>query len=136
MKKTFKIPYELTNRNTGRGSHWGNTAREKEEWVRRLGKLPSPFFGVSFPCALVVTRILGPGQKFWDADSILRGNWKELQDAMVGAGWLEDDDSRYLSDVIPKQDKTRRSEGPSIEVCIIDPKTLRIFLENATQGAE
>lgn len=135
MRK-FRIPIELTNRNDGQGHHWSRTAKDKKRIAAILSTLPSPFFGVSFPCSLIVTRILGPGQRLWDNDSILRGNWKQVQDAMVGAGWLEDDDPRYLAETVGRQDKTRRDEGPAIEVCIVDGSGLQDWLEDVTSRAE
>jgi hypothetical protein len=52
--------------------------------------------------ALNIVRLYSGRQRAWDADSILRGNSKQLIDAMVSAGWFLDD---YISQVVGSQEK-------------------------------
>ncbi len=65
---------------------------------------------------MVVTRVLGKGERLWDADSVLRGNSKQMLDAIVGSKLLKDDNPKHVALVIGMQDDTRREIGPLIEV--------------------
>lgn len=113
------IPIELTNGNDGRGSKWFKTAKARKEIevvLRSLGYVPdSPF---DHPVKLHLTRVLGSGQRFWDADSILRGNSKELIDAMVAVGFFVDDGPKWITHVSASQDASQRDNGPSVIVSI------------------
>ncbi len=115
---TFKIPLKLTNGNDGRGNAWfiSNAYRKKAEKILRekeLARHPFPY-----RVDVVVTRILGKGERLWDSSSVLRGNYKEIEDALVACGWFVDDSMNYIASTIGKQDDTRRNEGPSIELTI------------------
>jgi hypothetical protein len=50
---------------------------------------------------------------------VLRGNYKEIEDALVACGWFVDDSMQYIAITIGKQDETRRKEGPAIELEIL-----------------
>lgn len=117
------IPFELRNLNEGRGSHWGtrvNYRKLAERILRTMGKIPDePIQG---PVRLTITRVLGPRQRLWDADSVLRGNAKELIDALVAVGWLVGDGPRVVTEAIGQQDATRRDEGPATHI-LIEPIT-------------
>ena len=65
---------------------------------------------------VTITRILGKGERRWDADSVLRGNAKQLLDALVDAGFFFDDGPQWITEVFGKQDDSRRESGPAIEV--------------------
>ena len=117
---TIFIPIKLTNSNNGRGHHWGASAsfRDKaEKKLRALGLARA----VPFPCrvTVTVTRILGKGERLWDSSSVLRGNWKELEDALVALGWFVDDSTQYIATTDGRQDDTRRNKGPGIELTIL-----------------
>jgi hypothetical protein len=112
---SITLPVELLNRNDGRGhAHWRSTA-EKKRLANLLPLLArrEPF-GV--PVFLVVTRILGKGQRLWDEDSILRGSAKELIDAMVGAKWLHDDSPKWVCGVLGRQCARNRPDHPAVRV--------------------
>jgi hypothetical protein len=79
--------------------------------LARQGMHREPF---EFPVRVVLTRILGPKQKLWDADSVLRGSSKQIFDGLVDAGWFVDDGPNYITKVDGRQDKTKRSEGPAV----------------------
>ena len=114
------LPFELTNGNDGRGSKWFSSAKIRtkiEKNLRLLGLVRTPF---DHPVTVQVIRILGPKQSLWDSSSIGRGNWKEIEDALVACGWFHDDSPKYITRTIFDQDATRRKEGPSIEF-IIEP---------------
>lgn len=65
---------------------------------------------------VTITRVLGKGERLWDADSVLRGNAKQLLDALVDAGYFVDDGPKYISEVTGRQDDSRRGDGPAIQV--------------------
>lgn len=113
------LPIELTNGNDGRGSKWFNSAKMRkkiETKLRALGLTRSE--PIPYRCFNIVTRILGKGQRLWDSSSVGRGNWKEIEDAMVACGWWVDDSPKYIAHTAFYQDDTRRSEGPCIELKI------------------
>jgi hypothetical protein len=110
------LPIELTNGNDGRGSKWfrsSNVRKKLEATLRTLGLVRHPF---DFPVRVTVTRVLGKGQRLWDASSVGRGNWKELEDAMVVCGWFHDDGPKWISHVAFFQDGSRRDVGPAVRV--------------------
>lgn len=112
------LPIELTNGNDGRGNKWCSSSRVRkkiEEILRLMGHEREPIDG---PCCVHITRILGPNQRLWDADSILRGNAKELLDALVSLGWFVDDGPKWIKQVVGFQDDARRNEGPSVVVTV------------------
>ena len=65
---------------------------------------------------IIITRVLGKGQRFWDQDSVLRGNAKQLLDSLVDAGVLNDDSIKWVGRCLGSQDASRRESGPAIEV--------------------
>jgi len=116
---TVILPIELTNGNDGRGSKWfssANMRRKIEVKLRALGLVRKQ--PIDYRCINTVTRVLGKGQRLWDSSSIGRGNWKEIEDAMVACGWWVDDSPPYIAETRFKQDATRRSEGPRVELNI------------------
>ena len=130
---TISIDAELKNQNTGQTRHWSTAHREKKTMTTALreGRILYPGdgnlrFGVfcreimmhPFDCVVDVTvkRILGKGQRLYDPDSILRGNCKQLIDAVVDAGLLVDDSTRHIGRVLGLQDANQRERGPSIEI--------------------
>ena len=118
MTELFQLPFELTNGNDGRGSKWFSSAKLRKQFesdLRKLGHIRQPY---PWPVMVTVTRILGPNQSLWDTSSIGRGNWKEIEDALVACGWFTDDSPRYITRTTFDQDSCRRKSGPSIEVMI------------------
>jgi hypothetical protein len=108
------LPVELTNSNIGRGYHWAATAASRKKIARTLaGERRTPF---EYPVAIRITRILGPGQRLWDADSVGRGNAKELIDSLVELGWLHDDGPRWVTHCDYRQDAQSRVSGPSVMI--------------------
>ena len=113
---TRTIPIELTNDNNGRGNKWFSSAKVRKEieaTLRVLGLERDPF---DHPVRIHITRVLGSGQRFWDEDSKLRGNSKELIDALVAVGWFVDDGPKYVTDVTASQDASQRVNGPCVVV--------------------
>ena len=104
------IPIELNNGNTGRGHKWFRSSKLRSQYEEQLRDLPRPNFTV--PTRNVVTRVLGKGQRLWDSSSVGRGNWKEIEDALVALGWWPDDSPKYIVQTDFRQDATQRSHGP------------------------
>jgi hypothetical protein len=112
------LPFELTNGNDGRGSKWFSSAKLRKEFeknLRLLGYERKPF---PTPVIVHVTRILSPGQRLWDSSSIGRGNYKELEDALVAIGWFHDDSPKFITETRFHQEQFRRELGSSIEIQI------------------
>jgi hypothetical protein len=110
------FPLELTNGNTGRGHSWkaSRDFRDRcEALFRAWGLTRSPF---DHPVDVTVIRVLGKHQRLWDASSVLRGNWKEIEDSLVAIGWFVDDSPQWVPAVTPVQDTTQRDKGPGFIV--------------------
>lgn len=117
-EETVLLPFELTNGNDGRGSKWFSSDKVRKQIeadLRKLRMVRTPFL---FPVTVHVVRILGPGQRLWDSSSIGRGNWKEIEDALVACGWFTDDSPKFITMTTFDQTASRRFEGPAIEVII------------------
>lgn len=113
---TALIPIPLENGNEGRGGHWRKSAKRRDEYeleLRVRGYTRKPF---PFPVCVHVTRVMGPGEARWDYSSIGRGNWKEIEDALVALGWFHDDSAKYIRDVRFFQHDSDRHLGPKIWV--------------------
>lgn len=121
-----ELPIDLTNGNDGRGSKWFSSAKLRnliEGQLRLLGQVRQPF---AVPVVLHVTRVLGPRQKKWDVSSGFRGNWKELEDALVVLGWFVDDGPDYITGIYFKQ------VAPKKRTC---PKTIvEVFQSEEAEG--
>lgn len=114
------LPIELRNANNGRTHHFGfskDNRRRYAKLLKALGHRRKPF---EVQTDVVVTRILGSNQRLWDASSVLRGNWKELEDALVEAGWWWDDDVTWIRLVLGTQDPTRRELGPAVQIDVYE----------------
>jgi hypothetical protein len=117
------LPIELTNGNDGRGSKWfssANVRKKIEKNLRQMGMVRTPF---DQPVQVTVTRVLGKNQRLWDSSSVGRGNWKEIEDAMVACGWFHDDNPKWITATTFKQDDTRRQDGPAVQVTIEQHET-------------
>ena len=100
-----ELPIELNNGNDGRGGKWFSSAKVRtkiEALLRAEGHTMQRPISSGKVCILI-TRILGPRQQKWDADSYQRGNLKELIDALVVCGWFVDDGPKYIEEVRFKQ---------------------------------
>ena len=106
---TLTLPIELTNGNEGRTKHWGTAAKRRHQYEATIRLMH---------CRITITRVLGRGQRLYDADSLGRGNAKELVDAIVAVGLIPDDGPRHVTAVDYRQDATRRGDGPSTEITI------------------
>ena len=130
-----ELPYELTNKNHGRGYSWHASAAERKRLdllFRALGAR-SPY---DVPVVLVLTRVLGRGQRLFDSDSLLRGNSKEIIDAMVAHGWFHDDSPKWIRLTLANQDVPNRATGPKTQIQIWHCEDIDEIYENEQeQGA-
>ena len=126
---TVRIFKELNNGNHGRSKHWSSAHRERQSWRKALNSaivIPAGGSELAFydyvdsppdyKQGLVVRRVLGARQKFWDCDSVLRGSAKENIDSLIEAGLAKDDDIKHIAWVFGDQDADRRSIGPFTEI--------------------
>ena len=118
------LPIELTNGNTGRSGAWFSSAKLRKQYEAELSvthrREPFPH-----PVTVHVTRILGPGQRLWDSSSILRGNYKEIEDAMVAIGWFHDDSPKWIRHTLAFQDASRRGEGPAVMIEVFSSEVVK-----------
>ena len=131
---TLTIYKELKNNNVGRSAHWSSAHKSKREWANALKAADVlTETGVHFSLSefhndvlanthlqqrvgIAVRRVLGKRQRFWDADSILRGNFKECLDSVVDTGLLLDDSTKHVAWCVGIQDDSRKSDGPFTEL--------------------
>ena len=113
---TLLLPLKLSNNNTGQSRHWSAANKQKHTFVHTLRAMRIKGTPPPVKQRVTITRILGKGESLWDADSVLRGNAKQLLDSLVDAGFFVDDGPKYISEVLDKQDDSRRSAGPAIQV--------------------
>lgn len=117
---TLVLPIELTNGNEGRTKHWAPAHKRRQQYeltIRSEYPHPKP---VKTPVKLTVTRVLGKRQRRYDADSLGRGNAKEIIDALVAVGFLPDDGPKHVREVTYRQDDKTRPEK-SVTVIEMEP---------------
>jgi hypothetical protein len=120
------LPISLTNSNAGRTVHYGASAGRRKKYAKQLGLLGYKRKPFEHPVDIVVTRILGPNQRLMDSSSLLRGNWKEIEDTLVELGWFVDDSPKYIRATLGLQDSTRRDIGPATLVTIYQAGTIQV----------
>jgi hypothetical protein len=69
---------------------------------------------------VVITRVLGKGQRLYDPDSIGRGNCKQIVDCLTDLDWWVDDSARHIRHVDYRQDDTQRSKGPTTTIQVFE----------------
>ena len=107
LRETLEL--KLTNGNDGRGkSFWGsaNFRKSAEQYLRSFHKKRKPF---DVPVAVNVTRLFSGRERFWDSSSVGRGNWKEIEDALVAVGWFHDDCHKWIKRTVFDQQKYQES---------------------------
>ena len=111
---SIELPCNLTNNNNGQSRHFGKSASDRKKFERMLRRMKLDRNPFEQPVVLHVTRILGPRQKYWDSDSVGRGNFKQLLDAAVAVGWFYDDSYKYIKHTAFFQEAGRRAAGPAV----------------------
>ena len=114
----YILPIELTNGNEGRTKHFSASAKRRKQYATTLGWMFKNFPTYQVPVTVAVVRILGPKEKPWDSSSGLRGNWKEIEDALVASGVFLNDSPQYIEETRFFQDDEQRQNGPCIELLI------------------
>lgn len=113
------LPIELTNGNDGQGRAWFAKASRRQKIESALlaaGHKRTPFTG---RVVVRVTRMLGKGQRLWDSSSVGRGNYKEIEDALVSLGWFVDDGPEWISETRYRQ-MTRNESGQETSSTLIE----------------
>lgn len=116
LLKRITLPIKLTNYNDGQTRHFGMAASQRKKYekiIRAKFGQQKPF---DVPVRILVVRVLGKGQRLWDYSSILRGNWKQIEDALVACGFLHDDGPKYVTLVVGIQDESDRTRESCTEV--------------------
>ena len=111
LLRSITLPIKLTNGNGGRGNAFWQTAKDRKQFEQTLRQLGHVYEPLDHPVELRVTRLMGPRERLWDHSSGLRGNWKELEDAMVACGWFRDDGPDWIAAVSFAQRKHDRRES-------------------------
>ena len=126
--RTIELPIELTNNNTGRTQHFGRSASQRKKYERIIRTKFGQQVPFSSKVEIVVQRVLAARQRLWDFSSVLRGNWKEIEDALVACGFMHDDGPEYVGLCIGDQDAETRltSEGGFVRVYFLDAGTLNV----------
>lgn len=130
------LPFELTNGNDGRGSRWFSSAKVRkkiEKDLRLMGLVRKPF---EVRVVNHVTRLYGKGQREWDSSSIGRGNWKEIEDAMVVCGWFHDDSTKYIKETRFFQKRGHGKPEILVEVFAVDDPSLFASSTTPTDAGE
>ena len=127
---TITLQRPLSNNNNGQSRHWSAAHQSKREWMislrdatvetetghtMDLGHFTQMVLmgeSLAEKVGVVISRVLGKGQRFIDPDSVTRGDCKQLIDSIVDTGILADDSKKHVDWVIGTQDDTRRAEGP------------------------
>lgn len=118
------LPIRLTNGNDGRTKHYRPTKKFRDE----CGLQCRAWFPDRQPCDVPVTvevmRLLAKGERKMDQSSLGRGNWKEIEDSLVAAGWFHDDNSTWITSVQFSQNDTQRLDYSRISVRIRKAKAV------------
>lgn len=121
--KKITLPIKLTNNNDGQTRHFGMSANQRKKYA----KIIRAKFGQQQPfkerVLILVVRVLGKGQRLWDQSSVLRGNWKQIEDSLVECGFMQDDGPEFVSLAIGDQDNSDRTRESCTEVWFFKAKS-------------
>lgn len=115
----YAFPIAMTNDNEGRTRHYSTANKRRnliEQEFRAYG-----FFRHQPPLykqRVVLTRLLGARQALWDWDSVLRGNAKEIVDALKACKFFFDDSPRWVGGVSGEQDASSRQLHAGVKILI------------------
>jgi len=126
---TVTVYHKLKNNNNGQTKHWSSSAAERKRWMKALDSADvETETGLHFSVrefidevlcgepvqqrvGIQVERCLGPRERHWDADSILRGSAKQLIDSLVEVGFLTDDNTQHIVWAVGTQSSERSEES-------------------------
>jgi len=126
---TVKVYHKLKNNNNGQTKHWSSSHSERKKWMKALDTAEvetanGDVFGfhefathvlsgkpVAQKVGIEVHRVLGPRERHWDADSVLRGSAKQLVDSLVESNYLTDDNIKHILWALGTQSVERSAES-------------------------
>ena len=94
-----RLDIELENGNDGRTKKFSKSAKQRDQYETLLRHWYGQRQPFRFPVIVWVIRHIGGKKRLWDQSSGLRGNWKEIEDALVACGWFYDDSPDWVKDV-------------------------------------
>ncbi len=126
---TITVYHKLKNNNNGQSRHWSSSAKDRKDWMKAIKNgdvetdtgihlTPSEFLEevlcgspVQQRVGIQINRCLGPRERHWDADSVLRGSAKQLVDGLVETGFLTDDNTKHIVWALGTQSECRSDES-------------------------
>ena len=126
---TVKIYHKLKNNNNGQTKHWSSSHSERKKWMKALDTAEveteaGMVFGfhefathvlagqpLAQKVGIEVHRVLGPRERHYDPDSVLRGNAKQLIDSLVESNYLTDDNIKCILWALGTQSVERSAES-------------------------
>ncbi len=126
---TVKVYHKLKNNNNGQSKHWSQSHSERKKWMKALETaevetVNGDVFGfhefathvlsgepLAQKVGIEVHRVLGPRERHWDADSVLRGTAKQLVDSLVESRYLTDDNIKHIVWALGTQSVERSTES-------------------------
>lgn len=122
---TIELKLNLTNGNDGRGNKWFKTAKVRkdiEDLLRAGNHVCFAIVDKPAPIWLRITRLMAKGQRYYDEDSLGRGNSKELIDSLKACGWFHDDSRECIRRVEFRQihQSVTKREKPGVLIEMFD----------------
>ena len=126
---TIKVYHKLKNNNNGQTRHWSSSHSERKKWMKALETAEvktavCDVFGfhefathvlsgepLAQRVGIEVHRVLGPRERQWDPDSVLRGTAKQLIDSLVESNYLHDDSTKHILWALGTQSAERSAES-------------------------
>ena len=126
---TIKVYHKLKNNNNGQTKHWSQSHSERKKWMKALVSaevetVNGDVFGfhefathvlsgepLAQKVGIEVHRVLGPRERHYDPDSVLRGNAKQLVDSLVESNYLQDDNIKCILWALGTQSVERSAES-------------------------
>ena len=126
---TVRVPHKLKNNNNGQTKHWSSSHADRKKWMKALDNAEvETETGLAFNfheflsevlcdeplgqlVGIEVHRVLGPRERHYDPDSVLRGNAKQLIDSLVENRVLHDDNIKHILWCIGTQSSERSAES-------------------------
>lgn len=115
LGSSIVIEMELKNGNFGRANDWHWSSNQRKKFLRYFKQNGWVFRPLDYPVKVRVTRLIGHGQRAWDAMSVMSGTTKELFDVMVECDWFVDDGSKWITAAVGQQ-QDRRDMPPGIRI--------------------
>ena len=128
---SITIMHKLKNNNNGQSKHWSTSHTERKKWMKALESstvydeerdihvslgdyIAQEELPFSQRVGVEVHRVLGPRERHWDPDSVLRGSCKQLVDSLVQLKVLTDDNSKCIVWCVGTQSEQRASEPATV----------------------